>query len=73
MEDETGSVSKSIVMVLVQDIVNSSTKFKKMYKSDEVVSWSLSMIHEFNQGEIENEGSIVPDNLMVIVLMEVLF
>lgn len=57
---------KAIVMVPVKDIKNSSPHFNRMYKSEEMISWPLSLIHEYHSGEIQNEGSISPDNLMVI-------
>ena len=53
-------------MVPVKDIRNNSQHFNRMYKSEEKLSWPLSLIHEYHSGEIQNEGSISPENLMIV-------
>lgn len=57
---------KAIVMVPTKDIVNSTRHFNEFFRGKDYMAWPLSMIHEFHSGEIQNEGSISPDNLMIL-------
>lgn len=66
----TDDSRKAIVMVPTKDIVNSTRHFNEFFRGDDYMAWPLSMIHEFHSGEVQNEGSISPDNLMVLDLNE---
>lgn len=66
----TDDSKKAIVMVPTKDIVNSTRHFNEFFRGDDYMAWPLSMIHEFHSGEVQNEGSISPDNLMILDLNE---
>ena len=65
-QKEVNESKKAIVMVPVKDIKNSSPHFNRMYKSEEMISWPLSLIHEYHSGEIQNVGSISPESIMIV-------
>ena len=65
-QKEVNESKKAIVMVPVKDIKNSTPHFNRMYKSEEMISWPLSLIHEYHSGEIQNEGSISPESIMIV-------
>ena len=57
---------KAIVMVPVKDIVSNSSVFKEIFNEEGYLSWPLEVVLDYNEGEIQNVGSIEPDKLIVV-------
>lgn len=57
---------KSIVMVPTKDVVNNSNHFQAFYRGEDPTVWSLELIHDYRDGEVQSEGSISPENIMVV-------
>ena len=60
------SNEKAIVMVPVKDIVSNSSVFKEIFNEEGYLSWPLEVVLDYNDGEIQNVGSIEPDKLIVV-------